>query len=403
MALAPNFPTNPYVYVLYTYDAADRRHGARAGTTTVPTPPGPTTDGCVVSGRLSRFQASGDVSTGPEQVLINDWCQQFPSHSIGTVAFGPDGALYVSGGDGASFNFADYGQAGGTLAGTPTPVNPCSDPASEGGALRSQDIRTMPTGGGGGGSYAATVLADAPVGYWRLGEASGTSAADEIGAHNGTYVGSPTRGVTGIPGAGGNTAMTLNGSGSGYVTTSWSAAPAAPASVEAWIRHAGSDFTIDTTIAGAVRTRVACPAADGVWQRLKRHGPRHLHRERQCPLRVDASRGHGLAPPGRDDQRGRRDRDHLLRRGPEGVRWGGLFGRVDDRPIHDRQRDRRRDGRHRVVAGLHRRGRGLRLRAEFWSGRRALRRRDQRRAPAVRSGDPGRGRSCVSTRIPAPR
>ncbi len=133
------------------------------------------------------------------------------------------------------------------------------------------------------------------------------------------------------------------------------------------------------------------------------------------PTLVDASRGHGLAPPGRDDQRGRRDRDHLLRRGPEGVRCGGLFGRADDRPVHDRQRDRRRNGRHRVVAGHHRRGRGLRLRAEFWSGRPRTtqpgaaaprtppRSSPTRRSgigasarrpaagPAVRSGDPGRG------------
>ena len=29
--------------------------------------------------------------TGTEQVLINDWCQQFPSHSIGTLLFGRDG------------------------------------------------------------------------------------------------------------------------------------------------------------------------------------------------------------------------------------------------------------------------------------------------------------------------
>ena len=49
---------------------------------------------------------------GVEQVLIEDWCQQYPSHSIGSLAFGADGALYVSGGDGASFNFADYGQDG---------------------------------------------------------------------------------------------------------------------------------------------------------------------------------------------------------------------------------------------------------------------------------------------------
>ena len=83
---------------------------------------------------------------GPEQVLVEDWCQQYPSHSIGSLAFGADGALYVSGGDGASFNFADYGQDG-------TPLNPCGDPpggvgatltppTAEGGALRSQDLRT---------------------------------------------------------------------------------------------------------------------------------------------------------------------------------------------------------------------------------------------------------------------
>ncbi|WP_345119898.1 PQQ-dependent sugar dehydrogenase [Dactylosporangium darangshiense] len=139
LALAPNFPTDPSVYVLYTYDAplggtapvyndvcADANGGA-----------------CVVSARLSKLTASGNVMTGTEQVLITDWCQQFPSHSIGDLKFGADGALYVSGGDGASFNVVDYGQLG-------TPKNPCADPpndamtppTAEGGALRSQDVRT---------------------------------------------------------------------------------------------------------------------------------------------------------------------------------------------------------------------------------------------------------------------
>ena len=135
LALHPNFPATPYVYALYTYDAAIGGAAPRWGTPGVlsdPCPAGPTTNGCLVSGRLSRLEASGNVMTGPEHVLIEDWCQQFPSHSVGSLAFGPDGALYASGGDGASFTFVDSGQNG----------NPCSDPSSEGGALRSQDRRT---------------------------------------------------------------------------------------------------------------------------------------------------------------------------------------------------------------------------------------------------------------------
>jgi PKD repeat protein len=60
----------------------------------------------------------------------------------------------VTGGDGASFNNADWGQWGGSLANTPTPANPCGDPPSpvgtalsapgaEGGALRSQSPRRV--------------------------------------------------------------------------------------------------------------------------------------------------------------------------------------------------------------------------------------------------------------------
>jgi len=147
MALDPGFPANPYVYVLYTYDhqLGSPSSPPRWGDT-CPTPPGATSDGCVVSGRLSRLEASGNMMTGSEQVLIEDWCQQYPSHSVGTVDFGPDGALYASAGDGASFTFTDYGQDG-------NPVNPCGDPpggvggsmtppSAEGGALRSQDLRT---------------------------------------------------------------------------------------------------------------------------------------------------------------------------------------------------------------------------------------------------------------------
>ncbi len=150
MALHPSFPTVPNVYVLYARDAAiggtAPLYGTPGGTSDpCPTPPGAMGDGCVVGGRLSKLVASGNQA-GPEQPLVEDWCQQYPSHSVGALQFGPDGALYVSSGDGASFAFADYGQDG-------SPVNPCGDPpggagatltppTAEGGALRSQDLRT---------------------------------------------------------------------------------------------------------------------------------------------------------------------------------------------------------------------------------------------------------------------
>ena len=156
LAIDPNFASNNYIYVLYSFDAmiggTPPKWGVAGQTSDgCPTPPGATTDGCVISGRISRLIATGADWTGSESPLINDWCQQFPSHSIGALDFGADGYLYVSGGDGASFNNADWGQYGGG-AGSPTPANPCGDPpfpigtpqtkpTGEGGALRAQSPR----------------------------------------------------------------------------------------------------------------------------------------------------------------------------------------------------------------------------------------------------------------------
>jgi glucose/arabinose dehydrogenase len=243
-----------YVYVLYAYDhiLGSTQAAPRWGDT-CPNPPGATTDGCVISARLSRFAVSGSTISGPEQPLVEDWCQQFPSHSIGSLAFGPDGALYVSAGDGASFNNVDYGQYGGTTTPIVTGVNPCGDPLSEGGALRAQDVANVGTGGS-GSDYRTAVLADSPLAYHRLGEPSGSAMADVTGAHGGTYVGTPALGQTGIPGGGGDTAMrtTLGGGAFGQVS-GWLTMPNRPASVEAWIKHDGSTFlgmSSGVTIAG---------------------------------------------------------------------------------------------------------------------------------------------------------
>ncbi len=160
LALDPGFPAEPYVYVLYTHDAeiggAAPRWGTAEGGDDCPNPPGGFIDGCVVSGRLSRLTASGSAMVGSERILVEDWCQQFWGHSIGALAFDEAGALYASAGEGASAAMTDYGQAG-------APRNPCGDPpggagatlappTAEGGALRSQDLRTASDPAGLGGS-----------------------------------------------------------------------------------------------------------------------------------------------------------------------------------------------------------------------------------------------------------
>ena len=123
LAVDPRFPDRPHVYVLYTFD----------GPVGAPEPLGRTscsglfTGGCPVSGRVSRLSADGG-----EVVLVSGWCQQYPSHGVGGLAFGSDGTLYASGGEGASYERVDTGDA----------RNVCGDPAGEGGALRAQDLRT---------------------------------------------------------------------------------------------------------------------------------------------------------------------------------------------------------------------------------------------------------------------
>jgi glucose/arabinose dehydrogenase len=165
LALDPGFPARPYVYALYTYDhlLGEAGQAPKWGESDhsgdeCPKPESADVDACPVSGRLVRLTAEGDAAAEAggeieEDVLVEGWCQQFSSHSIGDLQFDSSGALYVSGGDGASFGAADYGQFGWPQQ------NQCGDPpgvvgqalfppAAEGGALRAQDARTPadPTG-----------------------------------------------------------------------------------------------------------------------------------------------------------------------------------------------------------------------------------------------------------------
>ncbi|HMJ80883.1 MAG TPA: cell wall-binding repeat-containing protein [Candidatus Dormibacteraeota bacterium] len=169
MALAPNFPTDPTIYVQYAYDhnpVRDLPGDPYAGTAPLawndacPGNPGATSDGCTILGRISKLTSTpdGDSWTGAEQVLVQGYCQQFPSHSNDDLWIGPDGYLYATAGDGASFagtgsaTSEDFGQWGGTKSPVVTPANPCGDPPNaagtantaptgQGGALRSQSTR----------------------------------------------------------------------------------------------------------------------------------------------------------------------------------------------------------------------------------------------------------------------
>jgi RHS repeat-associated protein len=86
-------------------------------------------------------------------------------------------------------------------------------------------------------TYRAEVLADTPAGFWRLGEASGTVAADQTGASNATYPSAAVRGRSGaLPGQT-DTAVRVPGSGEIAVTdTSKLNVGTADFSVEAWVK-----------------------------------------------------------------------------------------------------------------------------------------------------------------------
>jgi glucose/arabinose dehydrogenase len=154
IAVDPQFPARPYVYVNYTYNRDPRdnppvvpkwvRPGEQYDACPTPASLDPVATGCPVMARISRLTAvrgslGWQLQPGSELPLVTAGCFQFGSHGSGDVAFGPDGRLYASAGDGASFRGTDYGQAN----------NPCGDPTggagindNEGGSLRAQDQRT---------------------------------------------------------------------------------------------------------------------------------------------------------------------------------------------------------------------------------------------------------------------
>jgi hypothetical protein len=101
-------------------------------------------------------------------------------------------------------------------------------------------------------TYQATVLGDAPIGYWRMNEQTGTMTFDYSGnAHNGTINGGVTLYQTGLTTQSDAHSMLFNGS-SGYINlpTTFEPTGANPWSVEAWIRTSTLPTSSNGSIAG---------------------------------------------------------------------------------------------------------------------------------------------------------
>jgi hypothetical protein len=107
--------------------------------------------------------------------------------------------------------------------------------------------------------YRAAVLADSPLAYWRLGEASGTAAVDETGnVTDMTYAGTPTYGVPGAIANDTNTAVSFNGTNAyaQSVTAPFDFSPTLPFSIELWL--------MPTTVQTGLPRLMSREFADGV-------------------------------------------------------------------------------------------------------------------------------------------
>src|ERR1051326_6948982 len=169
-------------------------------------------------------------------------------YARGVMRYPTQGWLAV----GASFLLLISAAANGTGVGaapadvvlrpTKTPVatnSPTPTPTSVGATATATATATVGTS-----VYANTIVADTPLGYWRLGESSGTLAVDGVGAHNATYVNGPLLGQAGALVGDTDTAVKFDGVATNATVGNALNFPNTTAfSLESWVKPSVLDAT----------------------------------------------------------------------------------------------------------------------------------------------------------------
>ncbi len=137
-------------------------------------------------------------------------------------------------------------------------------------------------------TYSSVVQGDSPQFYWRLGESSGSTAADSVGTRTGTLNGSWTWGQTSaLPSQTSNTSLHVDG---GYVNQSASLSSGTAFSLETWFRtsrtsggallslitssgvdrslYLGSDGKVRFGVGGSALVTSATALNDGQWHHV---------------------------------------------------------------------------------------------------------------------------------------
>jgi hypothetical protein len=111
-------------------------------------------------------------------------------------------------------------------------------------------------------SYYSLVTADPGLlAYWRLGESSGTAAADAAGTYNGTYVNGPALGSPGAIANDPDTAVTFNGTSQRVTLPSLPAA--GDFSIEGWTYLTNGSVTNNTLYGGSGTVRLLARPGTG--------------------------------------------------------------------------------------------------------------------------------------------